>query len=417
MGEGNAVKYVIVGGGAAAANAAVGIRELDQAGSVLILGKEKWWPYDRPPLSKGMLLGKVTPEDAESKDPSWYEKNNVQVRRDTPVKSIDRTSKTVVTESGESFQYERLLIATGATPKPAPVEGADLEGVHLFRTVDDSLAVRKSFETAKEAVFIGTGYIGLEVGSAALTQGLNVTFVDPTEHPWAKNTSSMTGFFLKRAFEAKGAKFYQGKEVAKITGEGRVTGVVLKSGEVIPADVVVVGIGVTLNTDLAKACGLTVDEKNGVSVDAKLRTEDPDVYVAGDIAYFDDVSIGRKWHAEHFLSARWQGKQAGRNMAGADETYNRVPYFFSDFLDLHMALRGDPQGGKSIGAVGEPETGDYVELYAREDGTLAMGLAISHSEPTVDKASEILEKLISERAVARELSSSTFGLDQDEGLG
>jgi 3-phenylpropionate/trans-cinnamate dioxygenase ferredoxin reductase subunit len=417
MGEGNAVKYLIVGGGAAAAQAAVGIREIETEGSVLIVCKESWWPYDRPPLSKSLLLGKTSPEDAESKDPSWYEKNNVQVRRGTSVTAIDRTAKSATLHGGETLTYEKLLIATGATPRNPSFPGSNLEGVHLFRTADDSLAVRKSFETAKEALFVGTGYIGIEVGSAAIEKGLKVTFVDPTDHPWAKNASAMAGNFIRHAFEAKGAKFHQGQEVASINGSGRAESVTLKNGQQIKADVVVVGVGVTLNTDLAKAAGLTVDEKNGVSVNSQLQTEDPNVFIAGDIAYFDDVALGRKWHAEHYLNARWQGKQAGRNMAGAGETYNQIPYFFSDFLDLHMALRGDPQGGKSIGLVGELEAGEFVDIYAREDGTLAMGMAISHSEPKVDKISEILEKLIKDKASAKTITEETFGLDQDEGLG
>lgn len=160
-----------------------------------------------------------------------------------------------------------------------------------------------------------------------------------------------------------------------------------------------------------------MDPQNGVEVDAKLRTEDENVFVAGDIAYFDDLAIGRRWHAEHYLSARWQGKQAGRNMAGADEPYDQVPYFFSDMLDLHMILRGDPQGGKSIGALGEVEAAEYVELYARPDGTLAMGIAFSHTEPLLDKISETLEKLIRERVQAKSLDESTFGLGEDQGLG
>ncbi len=410
MGEG-AVKYLIIGGGAAAAQAAVGIRELDAEGSVTIVAKESWWPYDRPPLSKGMLVGQAEPADAESKDPSWYEKNNVTVKRGVEAVSLDTAARQVDFSDDSTLKYDRLLIATGATPNNPPIPGIDLKGVHLFRTADDSLAVREALKSAKSAVMVGAGYIGMEVASGCVEQGVAVTIVEPTEYPWSRSVSPLTGNFIKSYFESKGAKFRMGELVAGFEGDGSVSSVVLKSGERIAADLVVVGVGVHLNVDLAKGAGLALDPKHGVVVNEQLRTQDPDVFVAGDVAAFQDVNLGYRWHAEHYLNARWQGKQAGRNMAGANENYDQIPYFFSDMLDIHMVLRGDPNGGKSVGAIGDVDAAEFVELYAREDGTLAMGLGFSKNEKLLDPIADKLEELYRQKAKVEGLTKQDFGLE------
>jgi 3-phenylpropionate/trans-cinnamate dioxygenase ferredoxin reductase subunit len=408
MAESISVKYLIVGGGAAGANAAVGIRELDTEGSVLLVGKEKWWPYDHPPLSKSLLMGRTSPEDAESKDPSWYEKNNVEVKRVLEAVSLNTSSRTVEFADDSTVTYEKLLLATGSSPKPLGIKGEDLEGVHLFRKIEDSLDVRDAFKTAKKVVLVGASYIGVEVGSCALANGLDVTFVDPGDRPLPKGTSPESGKFVASYLERKGAKVMLQEEVASILGENRVEGVVTKSGIKLECDLLVVGVGVQQHLELAESAGLELDPKHGVVVNEYLRTQDPDVYVAGDIAAFQDLALGKRWHAEHQLNAKWQGKQAGRNMAGAGEPYDRVPYFFSDFLDIHMILRGDPQGGKSAKILGDLDGGEFIELFAREDGALAMGLAFSHDEPSLDKISDKFEELFRAKAVVASLTDSDF---------
>lgn len=408
MGESKQVKYLIVGGGAASAQGAVGIREVDKEGSVLLVTEEPWWPYDHPPLSKGMLLGKVEPADAESKDPSWYEANNVEVRQKTEVVALDRADRVASMADGSTVQYEKLLLATGATPRKLNVKGAALENVHLFRRVHDSLSVRDAFKKASHVIFIGAGYIGLEVASGAMESGLRVTIIDPADRPWSKNTSPMTGNFLRSYYESKGAKFLLNEEVAEILGENVAEGVKTKSGVTVEGDLVVIGVGVHLNTELARSSGLEVDEKHGIVVNEQLRTDDPNVFAAGDVAAFQDVALGKRWHAEHHLNANWQGKVAGRNMAGRSETYDRVPYFFSDMLDIHMIQRGDAQGGKSAAVFGSMENADFIELYAREDGTLAMGLAFSKDESKLDPTSDKLEELFRAKSKVADLSEETF---------
>ena len=410
MPDKKSVKYVLIGGGAAAANASVGMREVDADGSAIIVCKEKWFPYDRPPLSKGFLTKDLAPEDVESKDPSFYKEKNIEVIRGNGVKSVDLAARKATLEDGTELQYEKLLMATGATPNVPKMPGSDLEGVHLLRTVDDSMAIKKELVSGKNAVMVGAGYIGMEVGSGCINSGMKVTIIDPSAHPWSKFASDKSGGFLQRYYEKHGATMMMGDQVESIHGDGAVTHVRTKSGKDIPADLVVVGLGVSLNLDLPKSAGLEMYDKGGVMADEYMRSSDPNVYVAGDIAAFQDVVLGKRWHAEHYLNAQWTGKQAGRNLAGANEKYEKVPYFFSDMLDFGMVLRGDAQGGKSAKVFGDMDAVEFVELYQREDGTVAMGMGFSRDSKKQDAYSDKLEELVKQRAKVGDIQADVFGL-------
>lgn len=410
MAEQLQARYVLVGGGAASAQASVGIREVDPDGSTIIVGLEKWFPYDRPPLSKGFLTKDITPEDIESKDPSFYKDKNIEVIRGVRAESIDRAGKTVTLADGRTIRYEKLLLATGATPRKPNLPWLDLQGVTLLRTVDDSMLIKQHLIKGKSAVLVGAGYIGMEIASAAINSGMQTTLVDPADRPWSKFTTHATGAFLRSYFENHGAKFMLGNQVKEIVGEGNARAVRLASGEEIPADLVVVGVGITQNLDLARQAGLEIDDHHGVVANERLQTSDPNVYVAGDIAAFYDVTLGRRWHHEHYLNAQWTGKQVGRIMAGADERYDRVPYFFSDMLDLGMILRGDPEGGPQSKILGSMDDADFIELYGREDGTLASGMAFTRDSKKLDAISDELEKLIPQKPKLDELDEAKVGL-------
>lgn len=393
----------------AAAQASVGMRQVDTEGSAIIVCSESWWPYDRPPLSKNFLTKDLDPSDVESKDPSFYEQNNIQVMRGRTVVSADTAAKKITLDDGTEIGYEKLLLATGSSPKKPNLPGVDLHGVHMLRTVDDSMAIKEGLQSGKSAVMVGAGYIGMEVGSAAMAKGLQTTIIDPSSHPWSKFASEVTGNFLKRYYEKKGASMLMGEEVESLVGNGSVKAVRTKSGKEIPADVVVVGVGISQNLALPKSAGLQIDDKEGVVANEFFQTSDPNVYVAGDIAALYDVVLGKRWHAEHYLHGQWTGKQAGRNMAGANEKYEKVPYFFSDMQELGMILRGDPQAGKSVKVFGDVDSAEFVELYAREDGTLAMGMGFSLDSKRLDAFSDKLEELIPKRPPVSGLDGSTFG--------
>jgi 3-phenylpropionate/trans-cinnamate dioxygenase ferredoxin reductase subunit len=417
MGEIRKTKYLLVGGGVASVEAAIGIRELDKDGSILIVHAEPGLPYDRPPLSKGILQGKMSPEDAESKDGSFYPENNVDLALGTSVDSIGLSARHVSLSDGTVVEYEKLLLATGARPRKPEMPGIDLAGAHLLREMPDSLAIKESMSRSKQAVFIGAGYIGMEVAADCLGKGISVTLIDPNDHPWGKLVSPATGNFLRREFEKQGAKFLFNDEAAEIGGSGKVESVKTKSGHELPADMVVVGIGVERNLELARDAGLEMHDRHGVVVDETLRTSDPNVWAAGDIAAYIDPVAEDRWHNEHYLNASWQGRQAGRNMAGAGEKYDKVAYFFSDMGDIHMALRGCPNVGKSAKVIGDIDAGEFVELYAREDGSLSMGIVFSRNESVLDPISDKLESDIQNRADVAKLDETSYGLDADKGLG
>ncbi len=394
--------YLLLGGGVASAQAATAIRAADPDGRIVLVAGESHKPYDRPPLSKGVLKGTMTPYDAESKADDFYEKANVQLMTGVLATAIDRKNKKVTLADGQEIAYGRLLLALGAEAKKPSFPGGDLPGVWTLRKVEDSTGLREQFEKKLRVVIVGAGYIGVEAGAAALLHGSSVTLVDPSGQVWSKFASKETGGHVQMFLEGKGAKFVF-EEVSEIVqGHGELT-VRTKGGEY-PADLVLAGVGATLNVELPAAAGFEMDPKHGVVVDGSLRTTtDPHVWVAGDIAAFHDVAMNKHWHAEHYLNAKWQGLHAGREM-GRDavgghqpEPYDRVPYFFSDILEAHMVLRGDPQSGKPARILGDLAAGEYAEFYAREDGSLSCALAFSFDGDKADRLGDEFEGLIRAR--------------------
>jgi 3-phenylpropionate/trans-cinnamate dioxygenase ferredoxin reductase component len=403
-------KYLLVGGGVASVQASMAIRERDKEGRLMIVGNEKWHPYDRPPLSKQMLVDEdFTPDDASSKFDNYYPDNSIDLVTGVVASSLDTDARTVTLDDGRQVQYEKLLLATGAHIRVPDVPGKDLPDVYYLRYVDHSLKIREAIANSRRATVVGSSYMGMEVASGCISRGIETTIVDPSPHPWGKFASPDLGRFMKKAYEDKGAHFVQGK----ITGfekQGEHIHVRTESGEDIVGNMAIACVGVELNTALAKSAGLEVDPVHGVVVDQYLRTADSNIYVAGDIACFEDVALGKRWHAEHFMNAKWQGKAAGANMAGENARFDQVAYFFSDFLDLHMILRGDPQAGKNTTVLGKMDSGDFVELYSDDQGMLRMGVGMSHNEKRLDPWADKLEELIRAKTPVASVKASDFGL-------
>jgi 3-phenylpropionate/trans-cinnamate dioxygenase ferredoxin reductase subunit len=390
--------YVLVGGGLTSVMAAQSIREHDQDGTVAIFGDEDHPPYDRPPLSKNYLQSDdYTADDAYSKYDDFYPKNNIGLHKATRVTDIDRTAQRIRLANGATVGYGKLLLATGSSARPLNLHGANRPQVYLLRKMDDAETIRQALKQHQRLVIIGAGYIGMEVAADARQRGLEVTVVEPQSHPWAKIASKDFGGFLQGYYERHGVRFVCGDEVLSIDGEGAegpATGVTTKSGRKLEADFVLGAIGAVLNTELAQAAGLQVDAQHGVRVDEYLKTADPHIWAAGDIAFFKDIALDKEWHCEHHLNAKWQGQAVGANMAGVNKPYDRVSYFFSDEFDIHMILRGDPQGGKHSLFFGDVDGAEFTELYYNDAGRLTMGIAISHEEPKLDAISDTLERLI-----------------------
>lgn len=404
--------YLLIGGGPASVAAAQAIRERDAEGGIVLVGEESHYPYDKPPLSKQYLLkDDFTADDASSKFDNFYPDNRIDLRRGVRAARIDTAARRVTLENGDTVTYEKLLLATGARPRRLDVPGGDLTGIHYLRTVDDAHAIREAIRRGGQAVIVGAGYIGIEVGAACAERGLGVTLIEIASQSWPRFASAEVAGHVRGVFEAQGVSFRFGGEVTGFAGEaGRLTRVITRSGEQIPADLAVVGIGVSLNTDLARGAGLEGDDRQGVLVDRFLQTSDRNIWAAGDIACFEDVVLGRRWHAEHHQNAKWQGQTAGANMAGAREPFDRIAYFWSDFFDRHMILRGDPEGTDNTTIVGDRDRGEFVELAADAAGALRRGIAFSTDEPKLDPISDTLEALIRAGANVNEVTAATFDL-------
>ncbi len=332
--------FVIVGGGMAGAIAAQTLREEGFDGKVTLLGQEPNAPYERPPLSKDYLQGKADRDSIFVHPGPWYTEQAVELSLGGAVTSLDPATRTVTTATGIQLPYDKLLLATGSKPRRLDVPGADLDGVYYLRNVEDSERLKIEFGQAKRVVIIGAGWIGLETAAAARAAGLNVTLLVSGDLPLQHVLGSEAAPIFDELHRSHGVDLRYRATAAALAGrQGTVTGVMLSDGKWIEADMIIVGVGVAPRTELAAAAGLKID--NGIVVDEHLRTSDPDIFAAGDIAYAYNPRLGRHIRVEHWANARRQGVIAAKAMLGQDEVDVRPSYFFTDQYDLSMEYTGD----------------------------------------------------------------------------
>ena len=341
--------YLIVGASLAGAKAAETLRSEGFDGRVILLGSETERPYERPPLSKGYLLGKEEKSVIYVHEEGWYAEHDVVLRLGVTVTSVDPAGRTVTTADGENVSYDRLLLATGSSPRQLSVPGADREGVLYLRTAGDSERLAAAIKGGGRVAVVGAGWIGLEVTAAAREAGCDVTVVEPEPAALYRALGPELGTMFTDLHREHGVEFRLGESVSEIrgpgtgAGAGRVGEVITSSGAAVPADLVVVGIGAVPNTGLAADAGLEVG--NGIVVDAALRTSDSGIYAAGDVANSYHPLLGRRVRVEHWANALNGGPAAARSMLGQDVVYDPVPYFFSDQYDLGMETAGLPEPG------------------------------------------------------------------------
>ena len=399
------IDYLLIGGGRTSANAAQAIRENDPNGSIAIVAAENRKPYDRPPLSKNFLEGMPpNPDDVEAKPDDFFDKHQVELLRGIAADSMDRENKLVTLSDRRRYEYGKLLIATGATPIELKIPGTDRDNVFYLRTVDDSMKIRDAAKSHHRIVCIGAGFVGSEVSASLQGIGKQCTVIGREDRMWEKFLSKRSGEWLASYFESKGVRVVMGATTTEITDKG----VKLASGEEIEADIVVVGIGVHLNLGLATDAGLDVD-RQGVVTDASLRTSDPSIWAAGDVADYQDVNFGKRWHLEHYMNADWQGSHVGKNMAtGAADPFTNVPYFFSDMFDIHFLLRGDPQEGESAKVLGDPQSAEFIELYAYPDGRLSRGIVFTRDDKKQDQIGDKIEEYLLAKRNVDDLNEASF---------
>jgi 3-phenylpropionate/trans-cinnamate dioxygenase ferredoxin reductase component len=368
--------FVIVGGGLAGAKAAETLRGEGYDGRLVVVAAEPENPYERPPLSKGYLLGKDPREKARVHDDGWYAGNDVDLRTGVRATGIDPAGHRVTLDTGEEVAYAGLLLATGSSARRIPVPGADLDGVRYLRTLADADRLLADLSSGgRNVVVVGAGWIGLEVTAAARHHGNAVTVVEPQPTPLHAVLGAEMGQVFARLHREHGVDLFTGTTVREFRGNGgRVTAVLTDGHAGLPADVVVVGVGAIPNTDLAAAAGLEVD--TGVVTDHALRTSAPDVYAAGDVASAFHPLYGRRVRVEHWANALNQGPAAARSMLGQDVRYDRVPYFYTDQYDLGMEYSGLGGPGDTVVCRGNPDDGEFIAFWT-EDGRVTAGMNVN----------------------------------------
>jgi 3-phenylpropionate/trans-cinnamate dioxygenase ferredoxin reductase subunit len=361
--------FVIVGGGLAGAKAAEALRDGGFDGELVLFGSEPERPYERPALSKGYLLGKDTRDSVFVHSADWYPEHNVDLRAGVTVAMIDPAAHLVTFEGG-TLGYDKLLLATGASARRVDLPGAGLGNVLYLRTLPESDALREAFTPDARVVIVGAGWIGLEAAAAARTAGASVTVLEPQPTALYRVLGPELGEKFARLHRSHGVEFRFGESAAEFRAAGpgsdRVGTVVTTAGAELPADVVVVGIGVTPNVGLAESAGLEVG--NGVVTDSALRTSDPDIFAAGDVASSYVPLLGRHLRVDHWSNALNGGKAAGYSMLGQQVEYNRVPYFYSDQYDLGMECAGLPDPGRYDQVVyrGDSDTLEFIAFWLQE---------------------------------------------------
>ncbi len=379
--------FVIVGGGLAGAKAAETLRAEGFTGRVILIGDERDHPYERPPLSKGYLSGKEERDSVFVHEPAWYARADVELHLGQTVVAIDREARTVrLGEGGTVLHYDKLLLATGAEPRRLDIPGTNLAGVHHLRRLAHADRLRRVLTTLGRdnghLVIAGAGWIGLEVAAAARGYGAEVTVVEPESTPLYQVIGPELGQVFTELHRAHGVRFHFGARLTEITGQD---GVVLAArtddGEEHPAHDVLAAIGAAPRTALAEAAGLTLADRahgGGIAVDAGLRTSDPDIYAAGDVACAHHPLLGAPLRVEHWANALNGGPAAARAMLGLEVSYDRIPYFFSDQYDLGLEYSGWAPPGSYDQVVLRGDVGkrEFIAFWLK-DGKVLAGMNVN----------------------------------------
>ncbi|WP_421733487.1 NAD(P)/FAD-dependent oxidoreductase [Cellulomonas sp.] len=397
---------VVVGAGLAAAHVVATLRAQGYDRPVTLVGEEIDRPYERPPLSKGYLQGATPREDVFVHEPGWYADNDVTTRFGTVATAIDRAARTAALADGSVLGYDHLVLATGSSPRTLDVPGAALDGVHTLRRLADSDVLRDELAVRSRLVVVGGGWIGLEVAAAARTAGLHVTVLEYAAQPLVRVLGPQLGELFATLHRDHGVDVRTGVGVEGFEGsDGRVTGV-RAGGELVPADVVLVGVGAAPNVGLAVRAGLAADASAGVTVDEHLRTADPVVLAAGDVAHAHNTALGHALRVEHWDNAIRQGTLAARSILGQDAAYDWQPYFYTDQYDLGMEYVGYADSDDRVVVRGELDARELIVFWLR-DGHVRAAMNVN-----VWDVNDQLRALVGRRIAPDRLARQDVPLDE-----
>lgn len=396
---------VIVGAGLAGARASAELRETGFDGRITLIAGEPHAPYDRPPLSKAVLLKEKSPRDCSLFGDTFFADHAIDLMLARNVAGIERARRAVLLDDGEGIEYSRLLLATGASPRTLSLPGSELPGVLTLRTVDDARDLAARLRHGQRVVIVGGGFIGLEVAASAVAAGCSVTVIEAGERLLKRAVPREIAARIEARHRNAGVQFRFDAQLAAIGGVNAAEELRLADGTVIHCDSVVVGVGASPRTALAQAAGLEVAD--GIVVDDRLCTSDPDIFSAGDVCSFPHPLYGRRVRLECWKNAEDQGRIAARNMLGENLCYREVPWFWSDQYELSIQIAGLPAFGRETVV---RETADALLLFHRSaDGSL---IAASGVGRAVGRDIRIAQMLIGRhaRVSAEELADPSVKL-------
>lgn len=389
-------KIVIVGASLTGAKAAEALIEEGFAGEVVLIGSEDERPYERPPLSKDFLRREST-DIPYVHDADFYDHDRIELKTGLTVTAIDPAVNEVTVDGSARLGYDGLLLATGAEPRMLDLPGSDLDGIHYLRTIGDSTGLGERFGDRVKVVVVGAGWIGSEVAASARQKGCEVTLIEPEDVPLKRVLGPDLGAFYRDVHQKHGVNFMGGTGVDAFIGDGSVGGVLTDSGVEVPADLVVVGVGVLPRIGLAEAAGIDTD--NGILVDETFLTSSPGIYAAGDVANAWYPFHDRRIRVEHWANAKRQGAAAARSMLGLDPGFDQIPYFFSDQYDVGMEYVGYVDGSEELVVRGDIESGEFIAFWVK-GGLISAGMNVN-----VWDVSETIRDLIRTRT---EVGSATL---------
>jgi NADPH-dependent 2,4-dienoyl-CoA reductase/sulfur reductase-like enzyme/predicted acylesterase/phospholipase RssA len=403
------VDFLLIGGGLSSAVAAETLRAADADGSIAILCAENTLPYYRPPLSKEFLVKGPEQTKVLIHDHSFYRDRDIDVHLGTRVSRVDTGRRTIETDRGVHFRFEKLLIATGASVRKLSLPGANLEGIHYLRTVDDALSLYQDVAHAQRAIVVGASFLGMEIAASFATRGIATTLIAKEELVYDKLCSPESSDFFAEYFRARGVDFIFGEQVKEFWGTTKVEGIVTSRGKRMPCDIVAVGIGVRPEVEFLRNSGMDVDD--GILVNQHLETSKPGIYAAGDVANFYNPISRTRYRSEHWDNAEKQGRLAAWNMLGERQSWRTVSYFFSDVFDLTFNVVGSTEEAKERVVRGAAKDKSFSVLYL-DDKRLRGAFLLDQSLVEAKAAGALIANRSDISATKAKLSDTGFPLSR-----
>jgi NADPH-dependent 2,4-dienoyl-CoA reductase/sulfur reductase-like enzyme len=400
-------RFVILGGGMVAGYAAKQLVELGlKAGELAILSSDTSIPYERPPLSKGFLAGKDSEESIRINSEGFYREHGIEVKLDCEVSAVDPGRKRLALKTGEELGFNKLVVATGATPRTLDIAGDEARNLHYLRSLENAKAIQRAAGTVKRVVVIGGGFIGMEVAAVLAQKGAEVTMVLGDDRIWKRLFSPQMSSFFETYYAERGVQFIKGATVKQFADQG----VVLGGGQQIACEMAVAGIGVRPVTGMLASSGIATAD--GVLVNEYLETSHPDIYAAGDVANYQDLLFGKRRRVEHWDNAVSQGQHCARALMGERAPFKHVPYFFSDVFDLSYEYWGDSSGAEQIIHRGDLSSKSFSVWWLRQ-GQVVAAFVMNRPEEERELAPKWIEskQAVSATKLKDGLSSASAAAD------